>query len=79
MQKLPVVFICNNNQYAYSTPLNCRWPAPTSPTAAPAYGIPAEIVDGNDVLAVYEATQRAARARARRTTARTCSSARPSA
>ena len=79
VQKLPVVFICNNNQYAYSTPLAAQMACANVADRGPAYNIPAEIVDGNDVLAVHEATRRAAGARALRATARTCWSARPSA
>jgi pyruvate dehydrogenase E1 component alpha subunit len=60
VQKLPVVYICNNNQYAYSTPLNLQMACANVADRGPAYNITAEIVDGNDVLAVYEATQRAA-------------------
>jgi pyruvate dehydrogenase E1 component alpha subunit len=60
VQKLPVVFLCNNNQYAYSTPLELQMGCANVADKGPAYGIPAEIVDGNDVLAVYEATHRAA-------------------
>jgi TPP-dependent pyruvate/acetoin dehydrogenase alpha subunit len=60
VQKLPVVFICNNNQYAYSTPLNLQMACANVADRGPAYGMPAEIVDGNDVLAVYDATVRAA-------------------
>src|SRR5205807_9286852 len=60
VQKLPVVFICNNNQYAYSTPLELQMACANVADKGPAYGIPAEIVDGNDVFAVYEATKRAA-------------------
>jgi pyruvate dehydrogenase E1 component alpha subunit len=60
VQKLPVVFVCNNNQYAYSTPLNLQMACANVADRGPAYNMPAEIVDGNDVLAVYEATQRAA-------------------
>jgi TPP-dependent pyruvate/acetoin dehydrogenase alpha subunit len=59
VQKLPVFFICNNNQYAYSTPLSLQMACANVADKAPAYGMPAEIVDGNDVLAVYAATQRA--------------------
>lgn len=61
VQKLPVVFICNNNQYAYSTPLSAQMACANVADRGPAYNMPAEIVDGNDVLAVYEATQRAVR------------------
>jgi TPP-dependent pyruvate/acetoin dehydrogenase alpha subunit len=59
VQKLPVVYICNNNQYAYSTPLSAQMACAHVADRAPAYGMPAEIVDGNDVLAVHEATARA--------------------
>jgi pyruvate dehydrogenase E1 component alpha subunit len=59
VQKLPVVFVCNNNQYAYSTPLEVQMACAHVADRGPAYGMPAEIVDGNDVLAVYEATGRA--------------------
>jgi TPP-dependent pyruvate/acetoin dehydrogenase alpha subunit len=61
VQKLPVVFVCNNNQYAYSTPLSAQMACANVADRGPAYNMPAEIVDGNDVLAVYEATQRAVR------------------
>lgn len=59
VQKLPVVFICNNNQYAYSTPLSLQMACTNVADRGPAYNMPAEVVDGNDVLAVYAATQRA--------------------
>jgi TPP-dependent pyruvate/acetoin dehydrogenase alpha subunit len=59
VQKLPVVFICNNNQYAYSTPLSAQMACANVADRGPAYGMPAEIVDGNDVLAVHTATARA--------------------
>ncbi len=59
VQKLPVVFICNNNQYAYSTPLSAQMACANVADRGAAYNMPAEIVDGNDVLAVHAATQRA--------------------
>ena len=59
VQKLPVVFVCNNNQYAYSTPLSGQMACANVADRGPAYNMPAEIVDGNDVLAVHEATGRA--------------------
>ena len=54
--KLPVLFVCNNNQYAISTPATYSSPV-ANPGAdrAAAYGMPSRIADGNDVLAVYEA------------------------
>ena len=63
--KLPMVFICDNNQYGMSMPaeksMNIRHVA----ERASAYGIPGETVDGNDVLAVYRAVKKAVdRARA---------------
>src|SRR2546422_6813344 len=57
--KLPVVYICNNNQYAYSTPLSLQMAVRDVAERAAAYAMPGEIVDGNDVMAVYEAVRRA--------------------
>ena len=57
--KCPVVYVCNNNQYAYSTPLHQQMAVENVADRAPAYGIPGEIVDGNDVMAVREAVNRA--------------------
>jgi len=59
VQKLPVVYICNNNQYAYSTPLRTQMACANVADRGSAYNMPAEIVDGNDVLAVNAATRRA--------------------
>ena len=61
---LPLVVIAEHNGYAYSTPTNRQMKIKDLALRAAAYGIPATIVDGNDVLAVYEAT-RAACAKAR--------------
>lgn len=60
VQKSPLVLICNNNQYAYSTPVEKQMACANVADRAPGYGIPGEIVDGNDVLAVFRAAQRAA-------------------
>ena len=57
--KCPVVYICNNNQYAYSTPLERQMAVENIADRAPAYGLPGEIVDGNDVFAVWDAAERA--------------------
>lgn len=59
VQKLGVVYICENNQYAYSTPLSEQMNVEDVGIRAVAYGIPGVIVDGNDVLAVYKVTQEA--------------------
>ncbi|MBL8216273.1 MAG: thiamine pyrophosphate-dependent dehydrogenase E1 component subunit alpha [Bryobacterales bacterium] len=60
VQKAPLVLFCNNNQYAYSTPLDKQMACANVADRAPGYGIPAEIVDGNDPLAIYEAGRRGA-------------------
>ncbi len=57
--KSPVVYVCNNNQYAYSTPLERQMAVENVADRAEAYGMPGEIVDGNDVTAVWEAATRA--------------------
>ena len=57
--KLPLVLICNNNAYAYSTPVEKQMVCANVADRGPAYGIPAEIVDGNDVFAVHQASERA--------------------
>ncbi len=57
--KVPVVFICNNNQYAYSTPLKWQMAIKDVAERALAYAIPSEVVDGNDAVAVYSAAKRA--------------------
>jgi pyruvate dehydrogenase E1 component alpha subunit len=62
--QLPVVYVCENNLYNEYT-RHDEVTAGSIPARAEAFGIPAEEVDGQDVVAVYEATQRAvARARA---------------
>jgi pyruvate dehydrogenase E1 component alpha subunit len=62
--KLPVIFICHNNQYAYSTPVSRQMAIEHVADRAKAYGMPGVSVDGNDVLAVRAAVSLAA-ARAR--------------
>jgi pyruvate dehydrogenase E1 component alpha subunit len=61
----PVVFVLENNQYAYSTPLEHQARLVEYVSRADAYGIPGVQVDGNDILAVRDATVEAV-ARARR-------------
>ncbi|MFZ0965647.1 MAG: pyruvate dehydrogenase (acetyl-transferring) E1 component subunit alpha [Candidatus Bathyarchaeia archaeon] len=57
--KLPVIFVCENNLYAMGTRQSTVMAIENVADRAGAYGIPGVVVDGNDVLAVYEATQRA--------------------
>ena len=62
--QLPVVFVCENNLYAQSTPQEYHQRVKDISKRAEGYGIAGETVDGMDVFAVYEAAQRAiARAR----------------
>lgn len=56
---LPVVFVCENNFYAISTPIAAATKAKHLADRAIGYGIAGVTVDGNDVLAVYEAMQEA--------------------
>jgi pyruvate dehydrogenase E1 component alpha subunit len=62
VQRLPVVFVLENNQYAYSTPTSQQFAVDPVERAA-VYGFPGVRVDGNDVEAVFDAT-RLARERA---------------
>ena len=62
--KLPVLFVCENNQYATEVPFAYSAGNPNVAARGPAYGIASVEVDGNDVLAV-EAAAREAAARAR--------------
>lgn len=63
--KLPIVYLCENNQYAMSMPYKKAFPIENISQRATAYNIPGVTVDGNEVLAVYNAVSEAA-ARARR-------------
>jgi pyruvate dehydrogenase E1 component alpha subunit len=58
--KLPVLFLCENNLYAMGTALARHQSQPDIRRKADAYGMPSDAVDGMDVLAVEEATRRAA-------------------
>jgi pyruvate dehydrogenase E1 component alpha subunit len=57
--KLPVIFVCENNLYAMGTRQSKAMAIQNIADRAVAYGIPGVVVDGNDVLAVYEVTQKA--------------------
>jgi pyruvate/2-oxoglutarate/acetoin dehydrogenase E1 component/TPP-dependent pyruvate/acetoin dehydrogenase alpha subunit len=63
--KLPVLFVCENNQYTEFSPTATITAGPSIAARASGYGIPGVVVDGNDVVAVYHAAREAAdRARA---------------
>ncbi len=57
--KLPVILVVENNLYAYSTPNEGEFACGELAARGPGYGIPAETVDGTDVIAMYLAVRRA--------------------
>ncbi|HXF39969.1 MAG TPA: thiamine pyrophosphate-dependent dehydrogenase E1 component subunit alpha [Blastocatellia bacterium] len=59
VQNLPLVIVGENNSYAYTTPTTKQMRILNLADRAKAYGMPSEIVDGNDVVAVYRSAQRA--------------------
>ena len=58
-QKAPLVLVVENNQWAYSTPVSKQVPIHDLADRAKAYGIASSIVDGNDVVAVYQTAKEA--------------------
>src|ERR1041385_3518923 len=60
VQRLPLLVIAEHNHYAYSTPTSLQTAVKDLAEKAAGYGIPAHIVDGNDVVACYEVTRQAA-------------------
>jgi len=56
--EVPLVVVAEHNGYAYSTPTDRQMKIRDLAQRAAAYGIPARVVDGNDVLAVYEAARK---------------------
>jgi TPP-dependent pyruvate/acetoin dehydrogenase alpha subunit len=59
VRRLPMVFICDNNQWAYSTPTHLGFATQHIADRAGAYGFEGVVVDGTDVLAVYREAKRA--------------------
>jgi TPP-dependent pyruvate/acetoin dehydrogenase alpha subunit len=59
VRKLPVVFICDNNQWAYSTPTYLEFATEHVADRAESYGFEGIVVDGTDVLAIYREARRA--------------------
>jgi TPP-dependent pyruvate/acetoin dehydrogenase alpha subunit len=59
VRRLPIVFICDNNQWAYSTPTYLGFAVEHIADRAAAYGFDGVVVDGTDVLAVYREAKRA--------------------
>ncbi|MDX6613443.1 MAG: hypothetical protein QOD75_2629 [Blastocatellia bacterium] len=60
VQRLPLLIMAEYNHYAYSTPTNLQTAVNDLAEKAAGYGIPGHIVDGNDIVACYEVTKRAA-------------------
>jgi TPP-dependent pyruvate/acetoin dehydrogenase alpha subunit len=58
VHKLPVLFVCENNRYAYSTPLEKQMAIEDVAERAAAYGFKGHVVAGNDLLAVLEISER---------------------
>jgi TPP-dependent pyruvate/acetoin dehydrogenase alpha subunit len=58
-RKLPIVYVCDNNQWAYSTPTHLEFATEHVADRAQAYGFEGVVVDGTDVLAVYREAKRA--------------------
>jgi TPP-dependent pyruvate/acetoin dehydrogenase alpha subunit len=59
VRRLPVVFVIDNNQFAYSTPSQLEYPIEHLADRADAYGFEGVVVDGTDLLAVYREARRA--------------------
>src|SRR5207237_86661 len=57
VQRLPVIFVCENNQYAYSVPLEKSMAIDDVADRAASYGFDGVAINANDVLAVYQTTQ----------------------
>jgi 2-oxoisovalerate dehydrogenase E1 component alpha subunit len=59
VHRLPVIFVCENNHYAISVPQSKQMAIEDVAERAAGYGFPGQVVDGNDVLACYEAMKTA--------------------
>ena len=59
--KLPVLFVCENNGYAQATPVEYAVAVENIADRGAAYNMPGEVVDGSDVVAVFEAVERGVR------------------
>ena len=58
VQKIPLVVVAEDNKYAYSTPIAKQMAITRIDERAASYGVPHELVDGNDMLAVYDVAKR---------------------
>ena len=60
VHRLPIIFLCENNGYAISVPLSKQMAVDSVASRAEGYGMPGVVVDGTDIVAVYQATAEAA-------------------
>ncbi len=58
VQKIPLIVVAEDNKYAYSTPISKQMAIKRIDERAASYGVPHEMVDGNDILAVYDVAKR---------------------
>ena len=58
VQKIPLVVVAEDNKFAYSTPISRQMAIERIDERAASYGMPHELVDGNDMLAVYDVAKR---------------------
>ena len=58
VQKIPLVVVAEDNKYAYSTPISKQMAITRIDERAASYGVPHELVDGNDILAVYDVAKK---------------------
>jgi TPP-dependent pyruvate/acetoin dehydrogenase alpha subunit len=58
VQKIPLIVVAEDNKYAYSTPIAKQMAITRIDERAASYGVPHELVDGNDMLAVYDVAKR---------------------
>ena len=58
VQKIPLVVVAEDNKYAYSTPISKQMAIGRIDERAASYGVPHEMADGNDILAVYDVAKR---------------------
>jgi TPP-dependent pyruvate/acetoin dehydrogenase alpha subunit len=58
VQRIPLIVVAEDNKFAYSTPISKQMAITRIDERAAAYGIPHEMVDGNDILAVYDVAKR---------------------
>src|SRR5207253_2311512 len=58
VQKIPLIVVAEDNKYAYSTPIAKQMAITRIDERAASYGMPHELVDGNDMLAVYDVAKR---------------------